>query len=137
LDARGKQRGGFEGLPIPAAATLLVAYTMLCFDLWGELRYVRFLVIMMIVASALMVSSIPYEDKPTRWRTPLDRIKFTYIFVAIVALLIDLSKTLFWLILIYVLSGVGREVFDLVRAGTGHGERRRRSSGRPGPPEIS
>jgi CDP-diacylglycerol--serine O-phosphatidyltransferase len=139
LGARGKAQSGFEGLPIPAAASLLVSYTLFAFEMWGELRHPRFLVIMMIVTSGLMVSSIPYEDKPTRWRTLKDRVKFSYIFIAIVAVIIDLPKTMFWLMLIYVLSGVVREIIDLTRGGTGRSGRNARtaSAARLGEPPPS
>lgn len=125
LASHAPSRGGFEGLPIPAAATLLVSYTLFSLELWGELRYVRFLIVVMMVASGLMVSSIPYEDKPTRWRTAKDRMKFLYLFAAVAAIIIDMSKTLFPLVLLYVASGIAREIFELVRGGSDREARRR------------
>lgn len=143
LGSGAPSRGGFEGLPIPMAASLLVSYTLFSMELWGELRFVRFLIVIMIVASALMVSSIPFEDNPTRWRTAKDRMKFLYLFVAVVAIIIDLSKTLFPLVLLYVASGIAREISDLVRGGSGRGDRRRvrsrasrRSPGSSAPPDA-
>ena len=124
LTAKAPPSRGFEGLPIPAAASLLVAYTLFSFDLWDQLRFVKFLVVMMIVSSGLMVSSVPYEDKPTSWRTLRDRVKFLYMFVCVVAVIIDLPKTLFPLVLIYVLSGIAYEIFDLVHGNGGRGERK-------------
>lgn len=118
LSAKPIARSTFEGLPIPAAAALLVSYTLFCYDIWGEMRMQRFLVILMIITSALMVSSIPYENKPTSWRSGRDRLKFLYLFLAGVAVLIDLSRTFFPIVLLYVAFGVVREAYRLVRSGT-------------------
>jgi len=123
LTAKTAPRKGFEGLPIPAAASLLVAYTLFSYDLWEQLRFVKFLVVTIIVTSGLMVSTIPYEDKPTTWRHLKDRIKFIYIFIGIIAVTVDLPKTLFPLVLIYVLYGIGRAGFDLVHGNDGRGGR--------------
>jgi CDP-diacylglycerol--serine O-phosphatidyltransferase len=117
LSARPIGKTTFEGLPIPAAAALLVSYTMFCYDIWGEMRMARFLVILMIITSALMVSSIQYENKPTSWRSSRDRLKFLYLFLAGIAVLIDLSRTFFPIVLLYVASGVVREAYILVRSG--------------------
>ena len=125
LSARPIGKTTFEGLPIPAAASLLVSYTMFSYDIWGEMRMARFLIILMIITSALMVSSIPYENKPTSWRTPKDRLKFLYLFLAGVAVLIDLSQTFFPIVLLYVASGLIREAYRLVRSGTGRPPRTR------------
>ena len=124
ITSKPTPRGPFEGLPIPAAAALLVSYTMFCLDVWGEVRLVRFLVVMVLVTSGLMVSSIPYENRPSSWRNPIDRFKFIFIFVGVVAVLIDLSKTLFPLVFLYVLSGVLREMYRLIRSGTRRPPRR-------------
>ena len=118
LSARPIGKTTFEGLPIPAAASLLVSYTMFSYDIWGEMRMARFLIILMIITSALMVSSVQYENKPTSWRTPKDRLKFLYLFLAGVAVLIDLSRTFFPIVLLYVASGLVREAYRLVRSGT-------------------
>jgi CDP-diacylglycerol--serine O-phosphatidyltransferase len=117
LGAKTGPREGFEGLPIPAAASLLVSYTLFSFELWGELKYVRLLIAMTLVASGLMVSSIPYEDKPTSWRTLKDKIKFLYLLVGVIAVLIDMSKTAFPLVLGYVAYGLVREIIETVSNG--------------------
>lgn len=127
MTTRTAPRGHFEGLPIPAAASLLVTYTMFCLDIWGEVRLVRFLVLMFIVTSGLMVSSIPYEKKPRSWRNPKDRVKFGFIFVALIAAAIDLSKTLFPFVLIYVVSGMFTEGYHLIRTGQRHRTRVQRA----------
>lgn len=117
LTAKSGSHSHFEGLPIPAAAALLISYTMFSLEVWGEMRLVRFLVVMIIVSSGLMVSSISYENKPTSWRTMRDRIKFVYIFIGIVAVMIDLSSTLFPLVFLYGLSGIVQEAYRLTRPG--------------------
>jgi CDP-diacylglycerol--serine O-phosphatidyltransferase len=125
LTTKAGPRAGFEGLPIPAAACLLISYTMFCLDVWGEVRLVRFLVVMIIVTSGLMVSSISYENKPTSLRSLKDRAKFLYIVAGIIAVIVDLSKTLFPLVSLYVLSGIVRDVYRLVRSGSGRASRGR------------
>jgi CDP-diacylglycerol--serine O-phosphatidyltransferase len=117
LTAKTGPHSHFEGLPIPAAAALLVSYTMFCIEIWGEVRLVRFLVVMMIVSSGLMVSSVSYENKPTSWRTGRDRIKFSYIFIGVIAAIVDLSSTLFPLVFLYALSGIAQEGYRLTRSG--------------------
>lgn len=128
LSARPIGKTTFEGLPIPAAASLLVSYTMFTYDIWGEMRMARFLIILMIITSALMVSSVTYETKPTGLRTTKDRLKFLYLFLAAIAVLIDLSKTFFPIVLIYVASGVIREIYFLIRSGIGRPPRTRLES---------
>jgi CDP-diacylglycerol--serine O-phosphatidyltransferase len=129
ITAKAGPRTTFEGLPIPAAASLLVAYTMFCMDVWGEMRLVRLLVVMIIVTSGLMVSSVSYEPRPTSWRTARDRVKWVYIFIGVVAVIIDLSKTFFPLIFIYVLSGIVTEAYGLI-----YPKRSRAARGRSTPP---
>jgi len=129
LTAKSGPHSSFEGLPIPAAAALLISYTMFCMEIWGEVRLVRFLVVMMIITSGLMVSSISYENKPTSWRTVRDRVKFLYIFVGIIAAIVDLSLTLFPLVFLYVLFGIGQEAYRLMNP------RGLRSRARAAPPE--
>ena len=130
LTAKSGSHSHFEGLPIPAAAALLISYTMFCMEIWGEVRLVRFLVVMIIVSSGLMVSSIGYENKPTSWRTIRDRIKFVYISIGIVAVIIDLSLTLFPLVFLYVLSGIAMEAYRLTSP-----SRSRAARARGTPPE--
>jgi CDP-diacylglycerol--serine O-phosphatidyltransferase len=117
LTAKTSPREGFEGLPIPAAASLLVSYTLFSFDMWGELKYVRFLVAMTLVVSGLMVSTIPFEDKPTSWRSGKDKLKFVFLLGGVIAVLIDMAKTAFPLVLIYVAYGLVREIVETISSG--------------------
>jgi CDP-diacylglycerol--serine O-phosphatidyltransferase len=117
LGAKTGPRDGFEGLPIPAAASLLVAYTLFSFEMWGELKYVRLLVAMTLITSGLMVSTIPFEDKPTSWRTLKDKLKFLYLFGGAIALLWDTSLAAFPLVLGYVAYGLLSEIYATVTGG--------------------
>lgn len=117
LGAKSGPKDGFEGLPIPAAASLLVAYTLFSFEMWGELKYVRLLIAMTLITSGLMVSTIPYEDKPTSWRTWKDKLKFIYLFGGVIAVLWDMAMTAFPLVLGYVAYGLVREIIDTVTNG--------------------
>ncbi len=106
----------YMGLPIPAAAVTLTGYTLFCYELWGELRYLEVLIAMIVVFSGLMVSGFAYDTFPRfSLNTHKNKIKLLYIFVAFIAVLIKPRLMIFPLGLIYVISGIGREVFQQVQ----------------------
>jgi hypothetical protein len=59
-----------------------------------------------------------------------DRIKFLFILIGIVAVIVDLSSTLFPVVFLYVLSGIAQEAYRLTRAG-----RQRKRRFHPHPPD--
>ncbi len=59
----GKKNSHFAGLPIPAAAGLIVSYVLFCLDLFGEVWQPGILPIT-LVASFLMVSRVRFEGMP-------------------------------------------------------------------------
>ena len=119
----------FEGLPIPAAAAVMTGYTLGSFQLWGELRYVKFLVTLIVVCSFLMVSDIEYEKRPLSFRSMKDRIKWSFIVVGGGAILIFHELAFFPLTAIYVLYGLMHEGTMLVRSGlTGEPRSRKKPS---------
>jgi len=127
--AQEGHKNHFQGLPIPAAAAALTGYTLGSYELWGELRYVKFLVSLLLVCSFLMVSDVEYEKRPVSFRTAKDRIKWAYITLGGVAVLTLHQLAFFPLVAIYILHGLMREGYVLVRSGiSGEPVRRRRSA---------
>jgi len=129
--AHDGQKHRFQGLPIPAAAAVLVGYTLGSYELWGELRYIKFLITLILVSSFLMVSDVEYEKRPVSFRTTADRIKWIYIALGGVAVLTLHQLAFFPLVAIYVLHGLAREAYMLVRSGLS-GEPIRRRPNSPG-----
>ncbi len=119
----------FQGLPIPVAAAALTGYTLGSYELWGELRYVKFLIMLILGCSFLMVSDIEYEKRPLSFRTIKDRIKWAYVALAGVALLSLHQLAIFPLVFVYILYGLGHEATLMVRAGIS-GEPRVHKKGR-------
>jgi CDP-diacylglycerol--serine O-phosphatidyltransferase len=115
LEARLEEKPYFTGLPIPAAAVTLCGYTLFSYELWGELLYPEVLITLIIVFSALMVSGIEYETLPRfSLNSKKNLIKLIYILVALIAVLLKPRLAIFPLGMIYVLSGIVREVYQLV-----------------------
>jgi CDP-diacylglycerol--serine O-phosphatidyltransferase len=115
LEARLEEKPYFTGLPIPAAAVTLCGYTLFSYELWEELLYPEVLITLIIVFSALMVSGIEYETLPRfSLNSKKNLIKLIYILVALIAVLLKPRLAIFPLGMIYVLSGIAREVYQLV-----------------------
>jgi CDP-diacylglycerol--serine O-phosphatidyltransferase len=107
----------YIGLPIPSAAVTLISYPLFCYEIWGALRFPKALVTMIIAFSGLMVSGIEYETLPKFYLgNKKNKIKLIYVFVFIIALLINPRLILFPFGLLYVLSGVVKEGYSLFHA---------------------
>jgi len=115
LEARLEDKPYFTGLPIPAAAITLCGYTLFSYELWGELTHPEVLITLVIVFSALMVSGIEYEALPRfSLNSKKNMIKLIYILGALIAVLVKPRLVIFPLGLLYVLTGIVREVYQLV-----------------------
>lgn len=115
LESRLEDKPYFTGLPIPMAAITLCGYTLFSYELWGELVYPEILITLIIVFSALMVSGIEYDTLPRfSLNSKKNMIKLLYILGALIAVLVKPRLVIFPLGLIYVLSGIVREVYQLV-----------------------
>lgn len=112
LTAPIETKGNFIGLPIPVAAVALASFVIFSEHLWGEIRLDRFLSIMVILFSALMVSTIEYETMPRfDFRIKKNRIKVLIMIAAGILLMIRTRLLMFPLVSLYILSGV----FGLVK----------------------
>jgi len=104
----------YMGLPIPTAAVTLVSYTLFCNEIWGTLRFPKALITMIIAFSGLMVSGIEYETLPKfSFSDRKNKIKLMYLFVFLVALIINPRLALFPFGMLYVLSGLGKGIYEL------------------------
>jgi phosphatidylserine synthase len=105
------------GLPIPTAAVTLVSYTLFCNEIWGTLRFPKALITMIITFSGLMVSGIEYETLPKlSFSDRKNKIKLMYVFVFLVALMINPRLALFPFGMLFVLSGFVKGVYELFHA---------------------
>lgn len=109
-----EEKHPYMGLPIPSAAVTLVSYTLFCQEIWGVLRFPKALVTMIIAFSGLMVSGIEYETLPKFYLgDKKNKVKLIYVFIFIIALLINPRLVLFPFGLLYVLSGVVKGGYSL------------------------
>lgn len=103
------------GLPIPVAGITIIGYVLFSYELWDQLKYLEILIALIVVFSGLMVSGLAYDTFPRfSLNTRENKIKLLCIFIAIIAVLIKPKIMIFPLGLIYVLSGIGREIHNFV-----------------------
>ncbi len=119
----------FMGLPVPGAALTLVSYIIMSYYLWGRLEYSEYLVSMIILFAALMVSQVEYDSFPDRFNTRKNRIKLLFFLVAAGAALIRPRLLLFPIFAIYIIIGLVREAYRFFYLGMGY-VRRRQANGR-------
>jgi len=114
LDVKLESKGHFLGLPVPVAAVAIASFVIFCDFLWGEIRLDRFLSIMILVFSALMVSTIEYETLPKfDLRVKRNRIKMIVVIGAALLLTIKTRLVMFPLVATYILWGIVKLVIGL------------------------
>jgi CDP-diacylglycerol---serine O-phosphatidyltransferase len=107
ISAKLEAKSNFIGMPVPAAAVTLASFVIFCEAIWGEIRLDRFLLIMVIMFSALMVSTIEYETMPGfDLSNRRNRIKMLVLVVVGLALVIKTRTMLFPLMALYTISGI-------------------------------
>ena len=119
----------FMGLPVPGAALTLVSYIIMSYYLWGRLEYSEYLVSMIILFAALMVSQVEYDSFPDKFNTRKNRIKLLFFLIAAGAALIRPRLLLFPIFAIYIIIGLVREAYRFFYLGMGY-VRRRQANGR-------
>ncbi|UCC44575.1 MAG: CDP-diacylglycerol--serine O-phosphatidyltransferase [Candidatus Zixiibacteriota bacterium] len=142
LMADTEEKREFLGLPVPAAALVLVSFVVMCMHLYGELRYDELLIAMIFLCSFLMVSQVQYDALPDRFNSWYDRFKVAVLAVFLIVIVISVLVNgqlfnyrvlLFPFIGLYILSGIVREFLRLSTVGVGKVTRRpyrRRASDR-------
>jgi CDP-diacylglycerol--serine O-phosphatidyltransferase len=115
LTAKIETKGNFIGLPIPVPAVALASFVIFSEYLWGEIRLDRILSIMVILFSALMVSTIEYETMPKfDFRVSRNRIKVLILIGAGLIVMLKPRLMMFPLVTLYILSGVYKLVVALI-----------------------
>jgi len=115
LTAKIETKGNFIGLPVPVAAIGLASFVIFCNHLWGEIRLDKFLAIMLVTFSALMVSTIEYETMPKfDFRIRRNRIKVLVLLGAGLIILVRTRLAMFPLVALYVFMGIAKLVVGLV-----------------------
>ncbi len=118
LLATSDEKKHFLGLPVPGAGLTLASFVIFCYAIWGRVEYGEYLVSMMIVFSALMVSQIEYEAMPDKFHTRANRIKLLYIVVLALAALIRPRLLMFPILLLYIATGIIKEAVRVIKAAT-------------------
>ncbi|MFH1699905.1 MAG: CDP-diacylglycerol--serine O-phosphatidyltransferase [Candidatus Zixiibacteriota bacterium] len=109
------EKQNFLGLPVPIAAMGLIGYIIFCHHIWGQIEYAEYLIVMMILFSALMVSQIEYYALPDNFNTRENRIKLLYIIALAIAGLIKPRLLMFPMFLIYILGGLILEGIRIIK----------------------
>ncbi|MBN4076213.1 CDP-diacylglycerol--serine O-phosphatidyltransferase [Gemmatimonas aurantiaca] len=113
LLAQSDEKKNFLGLPVPAAALAMVAYVIFCEEVWGSLQYSEYLVTMIVLFSALMVSQVEYFSAPDR---PA-RLQLALLVIVGVGLFWNARLVLFPSLALYILYGMVREGVRLSNLG--------------------
>lgn len=112
--ADAHRKSNFVGLPIPIAAITISSYVILCMRYFNAVLYEEFVVGMVIIVSALMVSTVVYDSLPERFDSRENRWRLLILFVFCVAVLIKPRMAIFPFMALYVLSGLIREAFRVM-----------------------
>ena len=119
LFAETDEKKEFLGLPVPGAALALVTYVIFSYNLWGGLEYAQYLVTMVILFSALMVSQVEYDSMPDKFNTRRNQIKLIFVLIAAIFALARPRLFLFPIISIYIIIGLAREAYRFSQYGLG------------------
>jgi CDP-diacylglycerol--serine O-phosphatidyltransferase len=132
--AETDEKKDFLGLPVPGAALTLVSFVIFCDYLWGGVQHSQWLVIMVILLAFLMVSQVEYEMVPDHFHSRRSRMKLLVMISAGVAALLQPRLLLFPILSLYILFGIGKELYRLFYLGVGKVSSRppRRRSSRKG-----
>jgi len=126
LLAQTDEKKHFLGLPTPGAAMILVSYVIFNYYLWDRMEYGQYLVSMVILFAALMVSQIEYDAFPENFGIKQNRIKLIFIVIGAVAVLAKPRLLLFPIFSIYIIIGLVRETYRLFYLGVGFVKRQAR-----------
>jgi CDP-diacylglycerol--serine O-phosphatidyltransferase len=126
LLATSEEKKHFLGLPVPGAGVTLAGFVIFCYAVWDKVEYGEYLITMMIVFSALMVSQIEYEAMPDRFNTRANRMKLLIIVILALAALIRPKLLVFPICLLYIFTGMIKEAVRVIRVAR---------SGRTDPPD--
>jgi len=120
VQSSGFEKRNFVGLPIPAQAVSVSSFVLFNHDLGDGIRIEESLTALVILLCILMVSTLEYESLPTlSWRGgKVNSVKLLLLLLCGLAIAIFPSKVLFPLAIGYVLHGLLRWVYRVLKAGT-------------------
>ena len=124
LLAQTDEKKEFMGLPVPAAALALVTYVIFSYYLWDGLEYAQYLVTMIILFSALMVSQVEYDSMPDKFNTRRNRVKLIFILIAAGFAVVLPRLFLFPIVAVYVIISCVREAYRFFYLGFGYVRRK-------------
>jgi CDP-diacylglycerol--serine O-phosphatidyltransferase len=125
LSATLEKKANFVGLPLPAAAIVIISYILFSYEIWGAIRLQKFFIIVILATAALMVSTIEFETMPRfDFSKPSDRIKVIVLLAAAVGIMINASLVIFPLVMLYILLGIGKLLATLLFGDSRRGSQR-------------
>jgi len=112
LSATAEEKLNFVGLPIPSAAAVIVSFILFSNEMWGQVRFEKFFIVLLLATSALMVSTVEYESMPKfDFSRKKDRIKVMFLIFIAIGLIVNASMVMFPLALIYILYGLLKMIY--------------------------
>jgi CDP-diacylglycerol--serine O-phosphatidyltransferase len=107
----------FEGMPIPASATLICSYVLFSDYLWEGLRFPAFTILLLLIASVLMISTIEFDAMPqfSFRRGKKNTVLMLLFFAATVTVFVFPGKVMFPLALFYIFVQLSRAVIQHLR----------------------
>ncbi len=117
----GFDKDYFKGLPIPSSAITISSFVLLFFD--GSVGWLNpdaapFLPALAVALSLLMVSTVRYDTLPKFSRRSIRShpLKFSVFLAGVLIAVVTMGKTLFWLLLLYIIGGLVRWLIDHIKA---------------------
>jgi len=117
IQLSGFDKKYFTGLPIPSAAILIGSFVIFSMKLYAQpLPYPELMMILVAAVSLLMISTIRYELMPNLINKFVSntKLRLTLNLAVVAVLLLFPQKTLFPLMLVYMLSGIAAWLFRLI-----------------------
>ncbi len=111
LFATSEEKTSFKGLPVPAAALLLVSYVIFAMEMWGRVEYEQWVVVMIVGTAFLMATQVRFDAVPDRFHTMQNRIKLLILLTAGLLVVFEPRLLLFPIFALYILIGVARELY--------------------------
>ncbi|MFH1009509.1 MAG: CDP-diacylglycerol--serine O-phosphatidyltransferase [Candidatus Latescibacterota bacterium] len=114
VQVEGFAKKNFSGLPIPAAAWVIASYTLFGERVWGGFLSPQVGSMLIVLLSFLMVSTFEYDALLFANDSMWNRFKLLFAVAASLAIILFPHEVLFPLSLLYVSSGIIREVVELM-----------------------
>lgn len=110
VELEGFEKKAFNGLPSPASAITIASYFIFVGAYFPDRIFPKYLLVLTITVSVLMVSTIRYEvvSKFTFKGTTGQKVWFVIVILVVILLIINPQLFLLPLALLYVLSGIVR-----------------------------